>query len=703
MARFRGGKAIVWAFAAFALCLWSSLAYAGQLSRADLEREFPPPFILGEKDDALAIWPIFKQNATSDELVAYIFESADLAPIPGFSGTPVDLLVALTPEGNFLDVKVVSQNEPVFVDGLGPQPLFDFVKQYIGKSLKQSIKVGPPSGGGKGDDAIAIVDGVAKATASVRIVNESLLAAGLAIARAKLGFAKGRDPSRAAKLRLDVFEKLDWADLVAKGYVKHFVVSNAESEAAFAGTAAAGLDPQVRLAPEAPFIDLWVGVLDAPVVGRNLLDEATYRRLVDDLDGRHALIVLSSGRWSFIGEDFVAGAVPTRLTMLQADAPVEVRDFAWRKPFALVDMPKGDFSVLVIKPQAGWDPANPAQILLHVTREKGQILPERFTHEFAAPFSAPLALLTLPPPESDKGFRGVWRDRASDIATLILSLVVLMLALAMQKVVTASPRGFVWFRRTFLIFTLLFIGWYAQAQLSVVTLIGAVRAARGEGGLAFLLYDPPSLVLWAFTLATLVVWGRGAFCGWLCPFGALQELAGDFARWLRIPQWRLAGAWEKRLRGVKYIALASILGAAFASSALAERLAEIEPFKTAITLVFIRSLPFAIYAGGLIVGSMFVFKFFCRFLCPLGAAFALVGLARRWDWIARRVECGDPCQLCKSKCRYNAIEPTGAIIYHECFQCLDCVVIHNDSRQCVPLILQERGSRPLRTTRLIGK
>jgi polyferredoxin len=242
---------------------------------------------------------------------------------------------------------------------------------------------------------------------------------------------------------------------------------------------------------------------------------------------------------------------------------------------------------------------------------------------------------------------------------------------------------------------LVFIGWYAQAQLSIVTLIGFVRAALGKGGLAFLLYDPPSLMLWGFTLASLFVWGRGTFCGWLCPFGSIQEFVGDFARWVRVPQLRIGAAWEARLRLIKYLALVSILGSALASSALAERLAEIEPFKTAITLVFIRSAPFVIYAIGLLLGGMFVYKFFCRFLCPLGAAFALIGLARRWDWIARRVECGDPCQLCRSKCRYNAIASTGAVLYHECFQCMDCVAIHNDRKQCVPLILADRKSRAL--------
>ncbi|MBV8107434.1 MAG: 4Fe-4S binding protein [Hyphomicrobiales bacterium] len=683
--------------AAFVLaCAWISVGCAGELQRSDLERFFPPPCILGEKDDVLPIWPIFKQNGTADELVAYVFESVDLAPIPGFSGTPLDLLVALAPEGDFLDVKVLSHHEPVFVDGLGPEPLFDFVRQYAGKSLKQSIRVGPPQGGGGGDGAAAVVNGVAKATASVRIVNESLLAAGLAVARAKLGFAEGRDPSRAATLRADVFERLDWASLAARGYVRHYVVTNEESEAPFAGTNAEGLDPEVRARPSDPFIDLWVGALDAPVVGRNLLDDATFARLISDLDGRHALIVISTGRLSFAGDDFVAGATPARLAMRQGGAPVEIRDFAWRKPFILTDMPQGDVSVLTIKALAGWDPASPADFSIRATREKGQILPERISHDFVFPFSVPLDLLALARPESAKGFRAVWLERKADIVILTASLSVLSLSLALQKIVTSSSFRFAIFRRAFLAFTLVFIGWYAQAQLSVVTLIGLARAARGAAGFAFLLYDPPSLLLWTFTLVTMLIWGRGTFCGWLCPFGALQEFVGDFARGLRLPQWRISTAIETRLRGLKYVALALVLGATLASSALADQLAEIEPFKTAITLTFVRSLPFVLYAVGLLAVGLFIYKFFCRYLCPLGAAFALVGLARRWDWIARRVECGDPCQLCRAKCRYNAIEPSGSIIYHECFQCMDCVVIHNDRRQCVPLIRADRRLSPLR-------
>ena len=292
MAPFRLGLALASALA----CLWATFAEAGQLRRADLERFFPAPYMLGEKDDALPIWPIFKQNGTSDELIAYVFESVDLAPIPGFSGTPIDLLVALTPDGAFLDVKVISHNEPVFVDGLGPEPLFDFVKQYAGKSLKQSIRVGPASGGGRGDEAGAVIDGVAKATASVRIVNESLLVAGLAVARAKLGFAQGRDPSRAAKIRPDVFEPMNWAGLVAARLRQTLSRQQCAVRGAFRrhrGRRAG----QGRPRSSRRSLSRTLGRRTRCADGR--AQPARTRRpmtgMISKLDGRHALLVISSG------------------------------------------------------------------------------------------------------------------------------------------------------------------------------------------------------------------------------------------------------------------------------------------------------------------------------------------------------------------------------------------------------------------------
>ena len=125
----------------------------------------------------------------------------------------------------------------------------------------------------------------------------------------------------------------------------------------------------------------------------------------------------------------------------------------------------------------------------------------------------------------------------------------------------------------------------------------------------------------------------------------------------------------------------------------AEKVAEVEPFKTSITLIFLRSAPFVLYAVALLIAGMFHYKFFCRYLCPLGATFAALSFVRRWKWIPRRKECGSPCQMCKVKCRYGAIEKSGEIVYSECFQCLDCVAILDNPQLCVPVVLEQKRAR----------
>jgi NosR/NirI family nitrous oxide reductase transcriptional regulator len=119
----------------------------------------------------------------------------------------------------------------------------------------------------------------------------------------------------------------------------------------------------------------------------------------------------------------------------------------------------------------------------------------------------------------------------------------------------------------------------------------------------------------------------------------------------------------------------------------AARLAEVEPFKTAVTLRFDREWPFVLYAAGLIVVSAFNRKFFCKYLCPLGAALSIPGRFRVFDWwLRRRKECGRPCQTCAHDCEVRAIRPTGEINANECHYCLDCQVTYYSDRRCMPLI-----------------
>ena len=314
--------------AVFLLGLSLMSAHAGVMTREAMAQAFPAPLVVGEKDRDLPVWPIFRQELTSTTIAAYAFESQDFATIPGFSGTPFNLLIALDPNGQFMDVRVLSHHEPVFLEGLGEKPLFAFVEQYKALSLKQSIKIGTGQNkSGKENGANVYIDGVSKATASVRILNQTLLAASLKVARAKLGYSEGRDPDLVAKIRPDVFKPMTWASLQKAGLVHQATFKNSDIEKAFKDTAGEGVDAEAFQNPRDLFADVYVANLSVPTVGKNLLSPEKWAYLQQRLDpGDHALLILAKGRYPLMGEDFVRGTVPDRVSLNQQKLPIEIRD-----------------------------------------------------------------------------------------------------------------------------------------------------------------------------------------------------------------------------------------------------------------------------------------------------------------------------------------------------------------------------------------
>ena len=677
-------------------CLFGLLCVAqvqaGVMTRETMAQAFPAPLVVGEKERDVPVWPIFAQDLTSTTVIAYAFESIDFAAIPGFSGTPFNLLVALDKDGKFMDVRVLSQHEPVFLDGLGPQPLFKFVEQYKSLSLKQSIKIGlNQASASKANSANVYIDGVAKATASVRILNQSLLAASLKVARAKMGYSTGTDPDLIARIRPTVYEALDWQGLQKAGLVTHKVFKNAEVEAAFKGTAGEGLDDEARRAPDAPFVELYFAHLNVPSAGRNLLPAKTWNYLQQRLEpGDHALLVMAKGRYGIVSDDFQRGTVPDRLSLKQSKLSLEMRDLDLDTLLNVPeDLKDAQWRVFRVISPAALDPSLPLDFELLVSRSKGQFMPEVVNKSFA--FSAELPEKYFEAASSDsKTWKLSWTSRWWELLILVAGLAVLTWSLAKPKWLTASPERLNRFRTTYLLFTLFFIGWYAQGQLSIVNFTAVIQSVLAQRSLAFFLYDPMTVLLWLFVAVTFFIWGRGTFCGWLCPFGALQELISKVTAALHIQQLRVPTVLDKQLKRAKYAVLAVILISACISVSWTDRLVEVEPFKTSITLNFVRERPFVLWAVATVLLSSFVYKGYCRYLCPLGAGMGLLGRLRRFDWIARRTECGQPCQRCRSDCAYQSIEKSGKVDYDECFQCMDCVVIYESEALCVPLLNNAR-------------
>ncbi|WP_176038829.1 4Fe-4S binding protein, partial [Brucella tritici] len=88
---------------------------------------------------------------------------------------------------------------------------------------------------------------------------------------------------------------------------------------------------------------------------------------------------------------------------------------------------------------------------------------------------------------------------------------------------------------------------------------------------------------------------------------------------------------HERLWPLKYMIFLGLFGLSLYSVALAEVFAEVEPFKTSIILKFAREWPFVIYALTLLTAGLFIERFYCRYMCPLGAALAIPGRIRMFE------------------------------------------------------------------------
>jgi NosR/NirI family nitrous oxide reductase transcriptional regulator len=254
---------------------------------------------------------------------------------------------------------------------------------------------------------------------------------------------------------------------------------------------------------------------------------------------------------------------------------------------------------------------------------------------------------------------------------------------------------YTWIRRAFLLFTLVWLGWYANAQLSVVNVLTFTNALLTGFSWEYFLTAPLIFLLWSSVAVSLLFWGRGPFCGWLCPFGALQELTNNVAKALRVPQLRVAWDLHERLWPIKYVIFLALFGLSLYSFSAAEHLAEVEPFKTAIILKFVRDWPFVVFALALLVAGLFVERFFCRYICPLGAALAIPGRLRMFEWLRRWPECGSPCQRCANECPVQSIHPNGLINVNECIYCMHCQELYWDDQRC-PHMIQVRLKRDKR-------
>lgn len=666
----------------------------GAIEQQRIDKIFPQTDAISAAEGKFKVRTLSAKGA----VIGYVFQSLDVLDIPAYSGKPINTQVILDPAGVIRDAYVLEHHEPILLIGIPEAKLHDFTARYSGINVKQRVVVGHSS-----DSQAVTVDAVAGATVTAMVVNEVIMRAAHEVAVSlKLIRDKASTAQKVALVRADLFEPANWAQLTGNGAVRRLHLTRGQVDAAFKGTEAEGVEVAAPGQADETFIDLYVADLNAPTIGRNLLGDAQYRVLMQGLKpGEQAIAVLGRGLFSFKGSGYVRGGIFDRVQLRQFGNVISFRDMDHQRLYDVFaeGMPEFDeMSVFIVRPQAGFDPGSAWTLELLVRRQTGPV--SGTFSSFELPYQMPEAYLERPLPTAaeqaaiDEANRPmwltIWYQKHVQILILGAALVLLTVILFLQDSLARRPRLLHWVRRGYLLFTVVFIGWYALGQLSVVNVLTFVHALFQQFRWELFLTDPLIFMLWVFTAASILLWGRGVFCGWLCPFGALQELINEAARRLKVRQFELPFAVHERLWAIKYLILLGLFGLSLESMATAERFAEVEPFKTAITLHFDRQWWFVLYAVALLVINLFTRKVYCRYICPLGAALAIPSKFRLFDWLKRRKECGDPCQLCAKECEIQAIHPDGHINANECHYCLDCQMTWHNDHKCPPLINQRK-------------
>jgi polyferredoxin len=188
---------------------------------------------------------------------------------------------------------------------------------------------------------------------------------------------------------------------------------------------------------------------------------------------------------------------------------------------------------------------------------------------------------------------------------------------------------------------------------------------------------PAAMFLFAaFLIMSLLL--KKSFCSWLCPVGTVSEYLWKigrriFGRNLRLPRWADIG-----LRGVKYFLLGFFLFFIGAMSAEALQGFMFTPYGLVADvkmLNFFRDIGVTAAAviGLLVLGSMLVQNFWCRYLCPYGALMGLASLLSPVK-IRRDAEACIDCAKCARACPAGlAVDQLVQIRSAECTACMMCV------------------------------
>jgi uncharacterized protein with FMN-binding domain/NAD-dependent dihydropyrimidine dehydrogenase PreA subunit len=172
-------------------------------------------------------------------------------------------------------------------------------------------------------------------------------------------------------------------------------------------------------------------------------------------------------------------------------------------------------------------------------------------------------------------------------------------------------------------------------------------------------------------LGVIIIMGP-VFCGWICPFGTLQDIFAKLGSKLGIKRYVMPAKFKKVLAFSRYILLVIAI---LITSDFIFNIFSLDPRANLTVLLGGRTLT---VTGWIIIfiflgSSMFFERPFCNYLCIEGAKFGLLGSARPFTIIRNNETCVG-CNKCNRTCPMNIdVSSYGQVRSLQCINCMECV------------------------------
>ena len=601
--------------------------------------------------------------------IGYIYSTWDMVKSLGYDRSPYEIIIGLNTSGTIAGAKLTYHNEPLFEHDVSEEDLLKYVQRT------KDINIANGMAKSSRDKPIR-PDTVHRGTISSNLMHQAIFQSSRNAALS-IGLYDNQNTNRLNYLKE---QNLNWDQLVKNNYITY--KRNYISES---------LKDYSNKNETTKYSEIAITLITPRSIGYNILKKNRHDKYMASLNSKDQAILIAGNGYSFKGDKWRSSKKFERIRLVQGENIIKftASDHIRISKIQSKNSPIfKEVSIFKIDYKYNFDPTKAWYLeLLDINYQgkniKNIIIPYLINEE-----------LIIKKVKEVPMWINVWLESKFRIILLSFALLVLSLITIFQDKISKYRNTFKYIRISYLSFTLIWIGWYTGAQLSIFNILSIIRVPITGADLNYFLIDPLIFIILAFTIISALILGRGLFCGWLFPFCALQELIGWIAKNLGIKKREIPEKYYTKLWTIKYFILVTIIGMSFISMETASTLAEVEPFKTAIMRHFNRGIPYVSYAIVLLCLSAFMERGFCRFVCPLGAGIAIIGKLRITDNLKRRQECGSPCNLCSTSCPVNAIpsegKDKGKIIMSECFRCLDCQLEYVDTKRCPPLVKIEK-------------